>query len=181
MIYSKQHPIDYSILGKFFSYYQSRGFEAIETPWAVSKDTIRHTLDPECLKRFILKDDTVLVGSAEQGFLAIYDDLEPNKKYMSVGPCFREESDLNDLHFNQFIKLELFVKGECDLLSTVAIAILSLYSGTGPVVERTPQGKDLYLNGIEVASSYIQKKDGLVWSCATGLALPRFQQALMSQ
>lgn len=113
--------------------------------------------------------DGELVGSAEQAFLY----LKPSPgKYVAISPCFREE---NETYWNQsqFMKVELFDNIDFDYLKMLndAKCLMSKY---GTITEKS---NDLLLNGIEVGS-YGKRDVPFKWAFGTGLAEPRFSQAL---
>lgn len=172
------------------SRYRKKGFKYIETPYIVSRESIEYTLPKGCHPFEVVcngKNMGCLVGSAEQGFLEIYDKLKSNKMYFSYSPCFREEPVLNDKNQQYFSKIELFCKEPENPLSTlynfmgVASTIMdSLCHNTFKTNVKTVQSfksYDLHINGTEVGSYSIYSKKGRNWVCGTGLALPRFLYA----
>ena len=156
--------IDYNVLTSAIDFYHNKGFRYIETPWFVEKRISAITAPPNT--SFDTYDFS-FVGSAEQGFLQIYDNLDDDL-YMSAGPCFRREVD--ETHYPQFFKLELFSKQSIDL-APIARDFLG-----GNMVE-TDEGKDIYLNDIEIGSYGTRTHKDMSWSYGTGVALPRYSQA----
>lgn len=173
--------IDWRMLGEAVVYYQSLGYQYVEVPYAVPKDIIRLTLPPEY-------DDAIqpvepygcLVGSAEQSLLSM--DL-PDGSFMAVSPCFRPEPVLNEFYQKHFMKVELFQLGQGIMnpmqMLLDAKTFMDARATTG--VLRTPEGKDLTVDGIEVGSYGFRKAAGREWACGTGLALPRFSVARRRQ
>jgi hypothetical protein len=100
--------IDYALLAKAVEIYKIKGYEFIEVPWIVSVASSRSTNPPEDGIFKLQHDDVSLVGSAEQGFIEIIKQLEPNKKYAAISPCFRKGDNRDHLHQETFMKLELF-------------------------------------------------------------------------
>ena len=107
--------------------------------------------------------------------------------YVSAGPCFREEPTYDDLHLPQFFKVELFVRCKDEHEGRFAANEL-LYrakrfmqdQSTVPLsIVEEGFGWDLELNGIEVGSYGYRCADGVgFWAYGTGIAEPRFSQAL---
>lgn len=177
--------VDYELLGRASTFYKNRGYTQIEVPRFVDVQTSSLTCDN--LERvFLLKSDQprALIGSSEQGFLQIFDDLEPNRLYFSVSECFRNEPVEDRTHQTVFSKLELFVRG-ADLVERFVVDALDFYRGENlvskvaqPVLATTGQRSfDICLDGVEIGSYGAFEKGGKFWSCGTGLALPRFSTA----
>lgn len=84
--------IDYQILADSQKFYTKAGYTAIETPWTVTR-AISDLTRPPCAKDFKLENrDKVLVASAEQGFLYLYNKgFLPKGKFQSISPCYRDE------------------------------------------------------------------------------------------
>jgi seryl-tRNA synthetase len=89
-------------------FYTVHGFELIEVPWTVNS-VYSSLTKPPGRNDFWLKDK-VLVASAEQAFVQLYDEgkLDPEKFYCALTPCFRDEPVFDELHQLYFMKLELF-------------------------------------------------------------------------
>jgi hypothetical protein len=156
--------IDYNVLVDAIKFYSSKGFRYIETPWFVQKHISAITAP---VGGSFDTHDFSFVGSAEQGFLQLYDNLT-EECYMSAGPCFRREAD--ELHYPQFFKLELFSKQRLDF-SCIAQQFL------GGSIVNTEEGKDIEINGIEVGSYGTRTYKNMCWSYGTGVALPRYTLA----
>lgn len=176
--------IDYLKIAAAIEFYKGAGYRYIETPWVVDQDIIDITCPQE---RFSLKTGdhtTALVGSAEQGFLQLLKDgkLWPYTKYMSAGPCFRVEDVIDELHQEQFFKIELFTTapdaGHAHERFRETISDASKFMNTSETVD-TADGIDLTIGGIEVGS-YGHRHHDLVghWAYGTGLAEPRYSQAV---
>ena len=102
-------------IGQAIEYYEELGYEYIDTPWLVDHINITKTIPEGKTPLWVNNiDDKLnnifLVGSAEQGFLKIYDTLKPNHAYISSSPCFRHEDKYDSLHQKYFYKVEMFVK-----------------------------------------------------------------------
>lgn len=183
--------IDYKLLGKALGEYEKRGYRYVEVPWAVSKDYIRATL-PEQFPSMQIGLPVIngtnpdelypchqashLVGSAEQGFLAL--DL-PEGAYVGVTPCFRFEPYFDLFHQPMFMKIELFVTVPYTTgarLMADAKEVMSLYLPVGTHLDekKTDEGFDLEIGGVEVGSYGVRSFRATTWAYGTGLALPRF-------
>lgn len=190
-----RHPINWQRIGRAISFYENAGFTNIETPWRVHDDFVRATKPPSATPfRCALADlnrPNVLVGSAEQGLLSIMSTLALGC-YQSTSPCFRD-NEVDDIHFSDFIKVEL-----CCVLPTgqdkprygewaankLGEAAKRFAASEGCTAERieTEIGFDLIFNGIEIGSygwrSVVIDDNEYEWAYGTGLAEPRFSQAL---
>lgn len=186
--------IDYRILGEALSEYADRGYKYVEVPWLVPKKDIRATLPVpipfiEAVLHLDDDDDMAqthyrslggLVGSAEQGFLSM--NL-PAGAYCGITPCFRHEPETNLFYQTGFMKLELFVNArEADWTRVMSDAeeVMSILLGDSARIttEKTPEGADLMLGGIEIGSYGVRSTpEHGEWVYGTGLALPRFSVA----
>ena len=180
--------IDYKLLGQAVSFYEERGFKYVEVPWAVEKEAIRATL-PEDFPYMEIAEkvdgrllpsngENCLVGSAEQGFLAL--NLLPGK-YVGVTPCFRIEPKQDLFYQEMFMKVELYsnhpnMKVE-EFIKSAELFFQEHSYGTTRRLE-TRDGTDLMLADIEIGSYGERLHDDLGrWVYGTGLALPRFSVA----
>jgi len=125
-----------------------------------------------------------LVGSAESGFLALSVDnpsgIKENKKYVSISPCFREDS-WSKTHQPWFMKVELFIlypQNSFEDLITDAQSMFETIYDVKPTRKFIGPETDLQINGIEVGSYSSQSWKELVWACGTGLAEPRTSIAI---
>jgi seryl-tRNA synthetase len=173
--------VDYALFGRAMEEYILRGYSYVETPWVVPERIIRATL-PEEFTYFEQVIDGVsrggLVGSAEQGFLAL--DLPPGA-YVSAGPCFRDEQPIDIFRRPYFMKIELFVTTEIgapERVMTDAREVMNLFTDQVIQPVKTDDGYDLEIAGIEVGSygeRFVEPHGR--WVYGTGLALPRFSVA----
>lgn len=115
--------IDWTRVGRAVAYYQQQGFKYIEVPWRVDDSVFKVTAPTDATPFRCKFDDVarpdILVGSAEQGFVAIMPTLEPGM-YVSVSPCFRDK-EIAELHFSDFVKVELCVIAPSDLTASCGI------------------------------------------------------------
>lgn len=128
--------------------------------------------------------------------------LQKDKLYQCFTPCFRNEYNKSYYHFNMFYKIELFSfhesknKAKKFLKERIQNAMDYNYTRFLPKcfeIVKTNQGKDIFLNGIEIGSYGIRKinlsnyiehrglgkvEDKIVYVVyGTGLAEPRFTMA----
>jgi aspartyl/asparaginyl-tRNA synthetase len=199
--------IDYTLIGKAVDLYATRGYTYIETPWWVSSAALYSTIPMNIrsfcidthkpgLRRSAEEPEGYLVGSAEQGLVQhMLDGALESGKYVAAGPCFRNEPIVDDLHLTSFFKTELLyyidtsdvIHSSIDRLINQALldarqVMEYLASNLGRTVwiktVTTAFGYDLTLNGIEVGSYGYRSYHDHHWVYGTGLALPRFTQAL---
>lgn len=97
-------------------YYEERGFEFVDAPWAVGREAILMTRPPaitgEPFSYMAGGEALYPVASAEQSFLQMQMDAvakgEPiTGSFCALTPCFRNEPRLDDEHQPYFMKLEL--------------------------------------------------------------------------
>lgn len=184
--------IDWSRIGRAVAYYENLGYQYIEVPWIAPKDVVQDTL-PKGARPFGISSpegslNAELVGSAEQSFLWMErcGVLQGPGRFVGVSPCFR--GDLRSpIHQKTFLKVELYHS-----LRTVAdsywypaaLVLLSdaeyFFNDEGAETTRvdTNLGCDLFSRGIELGSYGIRHVRGTAWAYGTGLAEPRFSQAL---
>lgn len=179
--------IHWARIGRAVEFFRSSGYSYIEVPWAVPLEVAQITLPSDRVP--FLTQDGVLVGSAEQSLmqLALEESL-PSGKYVAVSPCFRDEVE-DEVHHRHFMKVELMVVHEFPLsehgfqvsefeVLSVARKFMHGEARKDPVILQTPEGLDLELGGLEVGSYGYRKKGKVSWTYGTGLAEPRFSQAL---
>lgn len=161
--------IDWALLGKAIEFYRSRGYRYVETPWIVPAEVAQMTFQGE---GFTCQAGS-LVGSAEQGFLA----LPPQSgKLVSCSPCFRPEPVVDETHRLWFMKVELYWEGEhVEEVVDDALMFMSRYV---PVrVEYTDDGCDIMSGDLELGSYGERRIGDRHWTYGTGLALPRLSIA----
>lgn len=179
--------IDYSLLHKSFEYYQSKGFQRIESPWTVSKKVDDITKPEERLSFQLKHNDKCLVGSGEQSFLYLYlKGFLPKGKFQTITPCFRFEA-FDFLHTKYFMKNELIQTDEVDHTQLLKVVDISLeffrsYFPEAKVMQTCnqpmEQSYDIEIDGIELGSYGIRKCDFLVWIYGTGCAEPRMSSLM---
>jgi hypothetical protein len=179
--------IDYMKIATAVEHYKTLGYEYIEAPWLVGRETIDVTKPPD--SQYF---DTLfghLVGSGEQSFIHIRSHLEPGHKYQCVTPCFRDDVT-DEFHRMYFMKLELIeVMGgkeeddEEEALEDMiddAWEFFSLYAREESMeTVDNEDGTDIEINGIEVGSYGVRTYGGFTWAYGTGVAEPRLSAALI--
>lgn len=186
------------------AHYESHGFTTIDVPWTVTSEVSAITSDDIT---YALRSDHVMVGSAEQSFLqqmihpdSGYPEIEQGHAYQAITPCFRGDSP-DELHKEQFVKLELFQYGPykdelLQKLVCVKSLAMSLFEELIQEFTGEPQHRLLIsavLTGeesfdinmsrfnrppIELGSYGVRTLGDQHWMYATGLALPRFINAV---
>lgn len=176
--------IDWLRLGRAFEAFKDLGYAPVNVPWIVSKEVQMLTCPDE---RNIMRipDHGGLVGSAEQGFIAmsLAGSLPPGR-FVALTPCFRDEL-VDATHTKHFMKVELYAWGEGrDLRSDMtrmiedARSVMEDLSGVRPISVPADCGWDLEIAGIEVGSYGVREAGGIAWAFGTGLAEPRFSHAV---
>lgn len=182
--------INWHLFSKAITSYAHLGYQLIEVPWLVDQQAINVTLPPSATPFTVsgCGELNQLVGSAEQSFiyLALQGKLSPGK-YMALTPCFRDDKE-DELHHKYFMKLELIdinpepstVPGEelwsYDQVMQDAKYVLSHLTRKLIKIEKTKEGSDLTIDGIEIGSYGVRNHKNIIWVYGTGLAEPRFSK-----
>lgn len=176
--------VEYALLGEALEFYEGEDYRYVETPWAVSKETVDITCPNPDFSAHV-KHLGHLVGSAEQSFLHL--DLQGQLgkgRFVACTPCFRLGDMEDDLHFPTFMKIELYdntyasdTGWKAMLADALELAIRLGAPEDALCQEETAEGRDLMLGGIEIGSFGLRQHNDHIWSYGTGLALPRFSQA----
>lgn len=167
-------------LARTVEHFSHQGFIYIEVPWLVPAEVTAITA-PHPLRGDFSTPLGDLVGSAEQSFIHLLQQGQlPKGRYVTLSPCFREEKVHNHLKRPWFMKVELIAVGEN---ATTELTLLCRHwfetlSGYTVDVVTTDIGLDLELGGIELGSYGYRTHNNLSWTYATGLAEPRFSQAV---
>lgn len=175
--------VDWKRLAAALDWYEAAGFRKVSLPWHARQDVIDVTC-PSPDRCYRLQGVGTLVGSAEQSFMqAQFDGLLSKGRWVSLTPCFRHEPVFDVLHHPYFMKVELYSNegGHDGLdveLAGIARRFMETQGAHGIETVRTDVGYDLEIGGIEVGSYSTREHAGHVWTCGTGLAEPRFSQAL---
>lgn len=166
------------------AFYRTRGYLECDLEWHAPRDICYLTCsDPNRMYDF---DDNVLVGSAEQSFMAaLKSGTLRAGRYVSLTPCFRREQEVTETHKRTFMKVELFaadIAGEEVALQFARDAMDFMSTQTDEKIDlvKTAEGYDLEIGGIEVGSYSARELGGMKWTCGTGLAEPRFTTAVLN-
>lgn len=173
--------INYQRIADAIKHYSKCGYEYIDAPWFVSKESIDVTR-PENTRYFETFIGN-LVASGEQSFVEIRNDLCPSRKYQCVTPCFRDD-DYDEMRLPYFLKLELIIvlwkNDQSDNLEAQIIsdarAFFSKYGKTEIV--KTDVGHDLNMFGYELGSYGYREHKEFRWIYGTGVAEPRLSQVI---
>jgi hypothetical protein len=180
--------INWRRIADAIDFYQSLGFDYVEVPWKVSVDSAKVTCPPDGILE--MSGDLVLAASAEQGFIDLKrDGLLPKwglggVNYVACTPCFRvHDAGRSPIHHPYFMKVELFCVCESDIEAAQAAheLINRAYRFMDCKLDKveTDKGWDLEVAGIEVGSyGWHHHPEVGYWAYGTGLAEPRFSQAL---
>ena len=181
--------IDYIKIAKSIEYYQSKGFQRIESPWTVTKSISDITKPENGTDWTIQEKNKVLVASGEQSFLYLYNKgFLPNGKFQTITPCFRDEP-FDEIHTKYFIKNELIITDNIDLnklldLVKISMTFFESYLGKNTIlIENMSEingydSYDLTYKDIELGSYGIRKCDFLTWIYGTALAEPRLTRVM---
>lgn len=174
--------ISANLLYSAMTYFKNCGYRFITVPMLVDEDIVRLTMPSDRIPKF--HADKCYVGSAEQSIYQLIKegkDLPP--KVLAITPCQRDEEVLDDLHQEIFLKIELACTDNSMSYRDIANDVMSFYSqftDKAKIVDFTDfdNSCDLEINGIEVGSYGQREYKGRIINFGTGLALPRFTQAI---
>ena len=161
------------------TFFKNAGYHFITVPMLIDEDVIRLTLPPDRLPKF--HNNKCYVGSAEQSIYQLIKegkDLPP--KVLAITPCQRDESVLDELHQEIFLKIELACTDNTITYRDIANDVMnfcSQFTDKAKIVE-FDNSCDIEIGGIEVGSYGQREYKGRIIHFGTGLALPRFAQAL---
>lgn len=183
---SSWNRIDWSRIGRAVDFYTSRGFQYVEVPWIVDDEHVKVTYpkDIPLTHAFQTKLGTI-VGSAEQSFIHLADKgvIGEDQLLVTVTPCFRDYQPDDHTHRTYFMKVELFSSKKKFRADKLMIVAGEFFAKEGMILQskKTKIGLDWEMNEIEVGSYGNRKWKDISWSYGTGLAEPRFSQALRRQ
>lgn len=182
------------IMLKAVDYFSSK-YNIVDVPYIVDVD-VSNTTKPIWADNLHHSKDKVYIASGEQSFIQLMKEGKlPYGRSMCLTPCYRDESILDDLHLKMFMKLELIYFPDPNLWQNTNLAKISTelkvieilqdalefyerYSDNIEVVEVDENQLDIYINGIEVGSYGLRETEYGNFVYGTGLALPRFNQAI---
>lgn len=191
--------IDYNKIGFAVDFYTGVGFEYIDVPWIVSEKSVAATA-PVGVRMFNTFAGE-LVASGEQSFIEIRKRLMGATGFPAlfqcVTPCFRDEPVNDDLHLQYFMKNELIAVchpthdknyipwAAIDFLIRNALVFFKKFVKDHDAIRvvSTPQDNsvvntDILINDIEVGSYGYRHYEDFCWVYGTGIAEPRFSQAI---
>jgi len=164
--------MNYQRIADAIKFYEKLGYKYVDTPWVVHQH-IKAVTFPGTLEKC---HGGYLVGSAEQGFidLMVNRKIKPGK-YVSAGPCFRFDDVVKSVHHHPyFFKVELCEYGTIDF----SHVLYDAHAFLGGTEVNTLDGIDLELGGLEIGSYGYRVYSGFEWAYGTGLAEPRYSEAL---
>lgn len=174
--------INATLLYSAMAFFKGRGYQFITVPMLVDEDIVKLTLPPNRIPKF--HADKCYVGSAEQSIYQLIKegkDLPP--KILAITPCQRDEETLDDLHQEIFLKIELACTDNTMSYHDIANDVMYFYSqftDKAKIIDFTDfdNSCDIEINSIEVGSYGQREYMGRSINFGTGLALPRFTQAI---
>lgn len=180
-----KHLVNWDLFKQAELYYKNRGFDFINVPICVSFESSQATKPPGVPERFHRGMD-VYVASAEQSFIEMVTKGKLTKgKYSAITPCMRSESQLDDTHYEMFMKMELIVvdssHGDFELVLDSATEFFnSVLNPIGGKVHWEPQEDgsiDIVCSttGIELGSYGVRTmpNTNIKYVYGTGIAEPR--------
>lgn len=168
--------INLPLLMKAIAGFERLGYIPLSVPYLVDKDIVELTLPENKVPK--RHRELYYVGSAEQSFYQVLKcGAEPNKKYMMLTPCQRDEDVYDDTHLEIFLKLELVSMFESPIDDVMTVYNELFGSGLATIVGKS-DGTDIEIAGIEVGSFGKREVYGKSVYFGTGLAMPRINYAL---
>lgn len=181
-----KHPVDLKLITDAAFWWSSRGFRETAVPAMVCKEVMDHTSPPGAIDlRLEGFDRDCVVASAEQSFLQLELDGELSYgDWMALTPCYRYETNHDEIHLPVFLKLELFSlpeeKDEKEM-QTAALRLATKFQdmffdirGIPTEIKETTEGWDAYYRGIELGSFGVRRTlRNQLYLYGTGIAEPR--------
>jgi hypothetical protein len=165
-------------------WYRNLGYQYAEVPWICQRESVEATIPERELMLWVSQGDRrvgALIGSGEQGFIELLlQNKLPSDKLMTVTPCFRVEPNADGkLLLPWFMKLELFsLTLEPRAMAEDAMRFMRRWHH-GVYLQPTQEGIDLVSEGVELGSYGFRVIQGQTITYGTGLAEPRFTNALL--
>jgi len=169
--------INYKLLNDSVEYYESLGYQRIETPWMVS-EYVDNITKPADVPPFVIGlNGKHLVASGEQSFLELYlKNYLPIGAFITVTPCFRYEKR-DDLHCKHFMKSEVIITQDVneESLKNLVETAMDFFEQYFDHVQMaiTDIGYDIVVDEFELGSYGIRESDHLKWIYGTACAEPR--------
>lgn len=152
-------------LAAAINFYESIGYKALSVPYIINKEFIDLTF--EGTSETYLPTNQCYVGSAEQSFFSILNDLEDGA-YMALTPCVRSDVE-DETHQKIFLKLELCTIGPTT--RNIQEDALIFFRSIGLYCKKV--NTDLEYDGIELGSYGTRDFFNREYQYGTGLAEPR--------
>lgn len=173
--------ISASLLYSAMTFFKSRGYQFITVPMLVDEDIVKLTLPEGKVAKY--HGNKCYVGSAEQSiYQLIKDGNDLPAKVLAITPCQRDDEQ-DHLHQEIFLKIELACTDNSITYHDIANDVLAFYNTATDKAEIVDFSSfddtlDININGIEVGSYGQREYNGRSINFGTGLALPRFIQAI---
>lgn len=173
--------ISATLIYSAMSFFKDKGYRFITVPMLVDEDIVNLTLPSDCAAKY--HNDKCYVGSAEQ---SIYQLIKEGKdlpsKVLAITPCQRDDT-IDEFHQEIFLKIELACTDNTVTYHDIAIDVMEYYNtltDNAKYVDFTDFDNtcDIEINTIEVGSYGMREYNGRIIHFGTGLALPRFLQAI---
>lgn len=173
--------ISATLIYSAMSFFKDKGYRFITVPMLVDEDVVNLTLPSDCAAKY--HNDKCYVGSAEQ---SIYQLIKEGKdlpsKVLAITPCQRDDT-IDEFHQEIFLKIELACTDNTVTYHDIAIDVMEYYNtltDNAKYVDFTDFDNtcDIEINTIEVGSYGMREYNGRIIHFGTGLALPRFLQAI---
>ncbi|WP_166655638.1 amino acid--tRNA ligase-related protein [Burkholderia pseudomallei] len=181
---SKNHSgISFPLIVSAYNFFMREGFTPVCAPMTVSKKMMDHTCPPGVRDRRLRHiDGSTYVASAEQSFLQmeVDGDIDDSDWLMAITPCYRDD-DLDDTHFNIFLKVELFAYNmdDFELIAGMAYKFWTDHVGLPVTKLKTPDGIDIMYGDLELGSFGTRlTTQGIPYVYGTGVAEPRGSMAI---
>lgn len=182
--------IDLNLIYQAISFYERAGVLMAKVPYLVDPDIMQFTCPPGVIDRRLTHvDGKQYVASAEQSFLQLEKEGQlDDATFMALTPCYRDETILDDVHLNIFLKLEIFDYSPPSFFDAPyfwARCMVEFFEEQGlwTHIVKTDIGYDvLTKSDLELGSfGYRTSPKGVQYVYATGLAEPRASIAIAEE
>jgi seryl-tRNA synthetase len=176
------------------AYYEDLGYTAIDVPWVVSALASSATKPPSGTDLFVSPvtagylpdvDWGVLPASGEQSFVELlYSNKLAPGRYVTCTPCWRKEPLYNAFYRPYFMKVELchyapdVREKDVGAITRDAFGLFEQLGASPRLIYMADNSLDIEVNRIEVGSYGLRDLNSYRWAYGTGLAEPRFTEAL---
>lgn len=171
------------------SFYQQKGFQPVDVPHVVRREISDLTRPSDRRELYHVDGKAVYSASAEQGFLELLSNGKLSEgSYQAITPCYRDEPELDDIHFKVFLKLELAIVGGdaqananhmCEVAKKFFRSLGIRPFKVNAVNVLSPLQCDLVTGkGLELGSYGVRSGVSKPYAYGTGMAEPRTSYAL---